>query len=68
MEKTNIVKAIVYLLGAIGAALAIAFGCTSCNVTRIVTTTAQSVKTGDTTTTIMTKTVESYDAKKNVNL
>lgn len=68
MEKTNIVKAIMYLVGAIGVALGIAFGLTSCNLTRVVTTTAQTVKQGDTTTTIMTKTVESYDATKKVNL
>ena len=35
----------------------------SCNVTRTVTTTAQTVQKGDTTVVIMTKTVESYDGK-----
>ena len=34
-----------------------------CNVTRTVTTTAQTIQRGDTTTVIMTKTVESYDGK-----
>ena len=34
-----------------------------CNVTRTVTTTAQTVQRGDTTTVIMTKTIESYDGK-----
>ena len=33
----------------------------SCNVTRTVTTTAQTIQRGDTTTVIMTKTVEQYD-------
>ena len=33
----------------------------SCNVTRTVTTTAQTIQRGDTTTVIMTKTIESYD-------
>ena len=33
----------------------------SCNVTRTVTTTAQTIQRGDTTVTIMTRTVESYD-------
>ena len=33
----------------------------SCNVTRTVTTTAQTVQKGDTTVVIMTKTVEQYD-------
>ena len=42
-------------------ALACALG--SCNVTRTVTTTAQTVQRGDTTTVIMTKTIESYDGK-----
>jgi len=35
----------------------------SCNVTRTVTTTAQTIQKGDTTTVIMTKTIESYDGK-----
>ena len=35
----------------------------SCNVTRTVTTTAQHYVSGDTTTTIMTNTIESYDGK-----
>jgi len=35
----------------------------SCNVTRTVTTTAQTYQHGDTTTVIMTKTIESYDGK-----
>ena len=33
----------------------------SCNVTRTVTTQAQTIQRGDTTVTIMTRTVESYD-------
>lgn len=37
----------------------------SCNVTRSVTTSASSYQNGDTTTTIVTKTIESYNAKKN---
>lgn len=37
---------------------------TSCNVTRTVTTTSQVYQRGDTTTTIVSKTVESYDASK----
>ena len=38
----------------------------SCNVTRTVTTTAQTIQRGDTTTTITTRTVEQYDAKADV--
>lgn len=37
---------------------------TSCNVTRTVTTTSQVYQRGDTTTTIVSKTIESYDATK----
>ena len=35
----------------------------SCNVTRTVTTTAQHYVSGDTTTTIITRTIESIDGK-----
>ena len=44
--------------------LVISFLCialSSCNVTRTITTTAEHYQRGDTTVTIMTKTVESYD-------
>ena len=34
-----------------------------CNVTRTITTTAQTVQKGDTTVVIMTKTIEQYDGK-----
>ena len=37
---------------------------TACNVTRTVTTTSSSVKRGDTTVIIQSKTIESYDAKR----
>lgn len=37
---------------------------TSCNVTRTVTTQSQYYQRGDTTCTIVTKTIESYDAIK----
>ncbi len=36
----------------------------SCNVTRVVTTQSSYYQRGDTTCTIVTKTVESYDASK----
>ncbi len=38
----------------------------SCNVTRVVTTESQYWQKGDTSCTIVTKTVESYDATKKV--
>ena len=37
---------------------------TACNVTRTVTTTSSSVKRGDTTVIIQSKTIESYHASK----
>ena len=37
---------------------------TSCNVTRTITTTSSSVKRGDTTVIIQSKTIEQYDASK----
>ena len=37
---------------------------TSCNVTRTITTTSSSIKRGDTTIVIQSKTIESYDAVK----
>ena len=40
---------------------------TSCNVTRVVTTQSSYYQRGDTTCTIVTKTVESYDATKKLS-
>ena len=37
----------------------------ACNVTRTITTQSQYYQRGDTSCTIITKTVESYDGKKN---
>ena len=37
---------------------------TSCNVTRTITTQSQYYQSGDTTCTIVTKTIETYDASK----
>ena len=45
----------------IAAIIALAFGLASCNVTRTVTTSAQTIQRGDTTTIIQTKTIETYD-------
>ena len=38
----------------------------SCNVTRTITTQSQYYQRGDTTCTTVTKTIETYDAKKNL--
>lgn len=64
MEKSNLIKAIAYVLTALATALLIAFGLTSCNVTRTVTTTSTFYQKGDTSVTIQSKTIESYDATK----
>lgn len=64
MTKKQIWSAVISVLIALLTAIAAAFGLTSCNVTRVVTTTSQFVQRGDTTITIQTKTVESYDATK----
>ena len=52
-----------YLVIAVLSLIAAACILCSCNVTRTVTTTAQTIQRGDTTTTITTRTVEQYDAK-----
>ena len=43
-----------------------ALALTSCNVTRTVTTSSEVHKHGDTTVVIQTKTIERYDAQKNI--
>ena len=64
MTKTQIIKIIISVLIAALTALGAAFGLTSCNVTRTITTQSQYYQRGDTTCTIVTKTVETYDASK----
>ena len=58
-NKQREIVAILLFLALI--AMACLFG--SCNVTRTITTTAQTVQKGDTTTVIMTKTIETYDGQ-----
>lgn len=58
-------KAIVGVATALVALLAACLGLTSCNVTRTITTESSSVQKGDTSIIIQTKTIESYNAKKN---
>ena len=64
MNKQRIYKIIVTFATAIVTCAAIALGLTSCNVTRTITTQSQYYQRGDTTCTIVTKTIESYDASK----
>lgn len=63
-SKENLMKALRYIAEAIVVAIAIAFGLASCNVTRTITTQSSSVQRGDTSVTIVTKTIESYNATK----
>lgn len=63
-SKANVLKALRYLAEAVAVAIAIAFGLTSCNVTRTITTQSSSVQKGDTSIVILTKTIESYNATK----
>lgn len=64
-SKANVLKALRYLAEAMVVAFAIAFGLTSCNVTRTITTQSSSVQKGDTSIVIQTKTIEMYNATKN---
>ena len=65
IQKQRLLKAIKYLALAIATAIAMALGLTSCNVTRTITTESKSLNQGDTAIIIQTKTIESYNAKKN---
>ena len=65
MNKTKIIKIIVSVLIAALTALGAALGLQSCTASRVVSTTASYVQRGDTTTTIMTKTTETYRGDKN---
>ena len=56
-KKQFEVTALIVLLVIIALALILS----GCNVTRTITTTAQTIQRGDTTTVIMTKTIETYD-------
>ena len=61
MSKRQIIISV--LLAAL-TALGTAFGLTSCNVTRTVTTKSEYWQRGDTSAVIQTRTVETYDASK----
>ena len=64
MTKQQIIKLIISVLLAALTALGAAFGLQSCTATRVVSTTASYIQRGDTTTTIMTKTTETYRGEK----
>ena len=60
--KKYIKQILLTLLTALAIGLSVML--TACNVTRTVTTTSSSVKRGDTTVIIQSKTIKSYDASK----
>ena len=60
--KKYIKQILLTLLTALAIGLSVLL--TSCNVTRTITTTSSSVKRGDTTVIIQSKTIEQYDASK----
>ena len=64
MTKEQIYKIVVTLTTAIVTCLAIAFGLSSCNVTRTITTKSEYWQKADTSVVIQTKTIETYDASK----
>ena len=64
MTKQKIIKIVISVLIAALTALGAALGLQSCTAPRVVSTTASYVQRGDTTTTIMTKTTETYRGEK----
>ena len=64
MTKKQIIKIIISVLIAALTALGAAFGLSSCNVTRTITTRSETWQKGDTSVIIQSKTIESYDAVK----
>ena len=65
IQKQRLIAALKYLAVSIATAVAMALGLTSCNVTRTITTESKSLSHGDTAIIIQSKTIESYNAKKN---
>ena len=64
MTKQQIIKIVISVLIAALTALGAAFGLSSCNVTRTITTKSEYWQKADTSVVIQTKTIESYDASK----
>lgn len=63
--KKLLIKAVVAGIMATIGVIATTLGLTSCNVTRVITNESRYLQKGDTSLTIQTKTIESYNAKKN---
>ena len=64
MTKQQIIKTVISVLIAALTALGAAFGLSSCNVTRTITTKSEYWQKADTSVVIQTKTIESYNAEK----
>jgi len=64
MTRQKIIKIIISVLIAALTALGAAFGLSSCNVTRTITTKSEYWQKGDTSVVIQTKTIESYDGTR----
>ena len=64
MDKKQIYKIVVTIATCVTTCLAIALGVSSCTLTRTVTTQSQYYERGDTTCTIISKTVETYDGTR----
>ena len=64
MTKQQIYKIVATAVTALLTCLAIALGLSSCTASRVVSTTASYVQHGDTTTTITTRTTETYRGEK----
>ena len=64
MSKQQIYKIVATAVTAILTCLAIALGLSSCTATRVISTSASYVQHGDTTTTITTRTTETYRGEK----
>ena len=64
MTKSKLIKIIISVVIAALTALAAGLGLQSCNVVRTITNESKYFQKGDTTCTIVTKTIESYDASK----
>ena len=64
MSKQQIIKIVISMLIAALTALGAAFGLSSCNVTRTITTKSEYWQKADTSVVIQTKTIETYDASR----
>ena len=64
MTKQQIIKIVISVLIAALTALGAAFGLSSCNVTRTITTKSEYWQKADTSVIIQTKTIERYNAEK----